>query len=175
MKKLFRPYLSIFLLGSFLVTATSCGGDDPKPTLPQEEIASARLVLEPADGGKGALVTVNYSEDSQNPGAVLKANTTYTGELTLYDAEGTDITSEIVQEADQHEVFYQTSGAGITVTTTDQDSNGRPLGLETTLTTTTPGTGTLRVLLKHQPDKGSTSDVNKGETDLDMPINVVVQ
>lgn len=176
MKKLFRPYLSIFLLGSFLVTATSCGDDEPEPepTLPKEEVASARLVLEPAAGGKGALVTVNYGPDSKNPGALLKANTTYTGELTLYDAEGTDITNQIVQEAHQHEVFYQTP-AGVTVTATDQDKNNRPLGLETTLTTTNAGTGTLRVILKHQPDKGSTSDMNKGETDLDMPVNVIIE
>jgi hypothetical protein len=172
MKKLFRPYLSIFLLGSFLAMATSCGGDEPEPEDPAEEIESARLVLEPE--GKGALVTINYGPNSQNPSATLKSNTTYKGTLSVFDAKGVDITNEIKLEADKHEVFYQAAGAGITVTTLDKDKNGRPLGLETTLQTTAPGTGTLRVLLKHQPTKGATSDPNKGETDLNMPINVTV-
>jgi len=174
MKRLFRPYLSIFFIGSFLVTATSCGDDEPaEPEFPQEEIASARLVLEPE--GKGALATVNYGPNNQNPGALLKANTTYNGVLTLYDAEGNDITSEIAQEGDKHEVFYNpSSGLGITVEKTDDDSKGNPIGLETTLMTTNAGTGTLNVILKHQADKGA-SDPNKGETDLTMPINVVIQ
>lgn len=174
MKRLFRPYLSIFLLGSLLVTATSCGEDEPEPEpFPQEEIASARLVLEPE--GKGALATINYGPNNQNPGAILKANTTYNGVLTLFDAEGNDITSEIAQEGDKHEVFYNPStGLGITVDKTDDDANGNPIGLETTLTTTNAGTGTLTVVLKHQADKGA-SDPNKGETDLTMPINVTIQ
>jgi len=170
MKRLFRPYLSIFLLGSLLITSTSCGdSDDPDPIDEQEEIASAKITFEPE--GKGNLSEATTAQ----PGLTLVSPKTYTGTLTLYDAEGNDITAEISDEGTKHEVFYISTVPGVTVTTTDQDDNGRPLGLESTLVTTAPGTGTLRVLLKHQPDKGSTSDMNKGATDLDMTIQVVVQ
>lgn len=173
MRQLFRPYLTFLLLGSFLVTATSCKDENPEPS-ETEEIASARLVLEPE--GKGQLVTINYSEDAQSPSALLNASTTYNGTLTFFDPEGNDITAEISQEADMHEVFYEpSSGLGLTVQKTDTDSKGRPVGLATTITTTNPSTGTLRVRLKHQPNKSTPSDVNKGETDLDMTINVTVQ
>jgi hypothetical protein len=173
MRKLFRPYLTFLLLGSLLVSASSCGDDD-NPTPPEtEEIASARLVLEPE--GKGQLVTINYSETAQSPSAVLKASTTYTGTLTLFNPSGTDITAEISQEADMHEVFYEpSSGLGLTVQKTDTDSKGRPLGLKATMTTTNASSGTMRVRLKHQSNKG-TSDVSKGETDLDMTVNVTIQ
>jgi len=175
MKKLFRPYLTFLLLGSLLVATTSCkDDDDPNPGPEPEDIASARLTLEPE--GKGALITINYSASQQQPGALLLASKSYSGVLTLYDAEGNDITSEISQDANMHEVFYEPSaGLGITVQKTDTDGNNRPVGLTTTLTTTNAGTGTMRVVLKHQPDKGATSDVNKGSSDLDMTVNVVVQ
>lgn len=175
MKKLFKSYLSIALLGSFLVTATSCGSVDPEPIDETEEIASAVLTLEPE--GKGQLVTITYGEDSQTPTAVLNAATTYIGNLTLYDPEGNDITGEISDEANDHEVFYEpSSGLNLTVQKTDQDGNGRPLGLETSIMTNSASTGTMRVVLKHQPgSKGSTSNINEGETDLSMTVNVVIQ
>lgn len=172
MKKLFRSYLTFLLLGSLLVTASSCDGDDPDPELPKEEVHSARLVLD-IEGVKTGYATATYTPGS-TPSIELLANKTYVGTLTLFNKAGDDITSEIVAEADSHEVFYEATG-GITVTKTDQDSKGRPLGLVSSIKTTNAGQATMKIRLMHQPKKGATSDPTNGETDLDMTVNVLVK
>ena len=115
-----------------------------------------------------------------------------------------DVTREIREEADEHQFFFAWTegifsdppGTGNVLPDTDgsdskpigtgminydqskNDPNGNPLGLEGTSFTTgdgAPGTGSFRVVLKHQPDiKTSTTTSKDGETDIDIvwTINV---
>ncbi|MFD2246897.1 hypothetical protein [Pontibacter ruber] len=186
MKKLFRPYLAILLMGAMAATTTACDDDDePAAESEQEMITTVTLSLVPS--GKGQSVTATWKDadgitGSQQPTIDvlnLAPNTTYTGTLTILDESKTpaaNISQEVEAEGDEHELFYTTTVPGVTIATTDVDKNNRPLGLKTTVTTTATGTGEVRILLKHQPgQKGATSDPNKGETDIDVKFNTVVQ
>jgi hypothetical protein len=67
--------------------------------------------------------------------------------------------------------------SGLAITKTDVDGNDNPLGIETSVTTGEAGSGTLTIVLKHEPTKpndGSSSSAG-GSTDVeitfDVPIN----
>ncbi|GAB3824247.1 hypothetical protein GCM10028895_32260 [Pontibacter rugosus] len=185
MKKLFRPYLAAFLLGSLLFT-TACSDDDPEPVEEGEMITSMTISLV-SQGKAPQPVTTTYS-DIDGPGGNapvvgplnLTAGTTYDAVITFSDDRSGgagDITPEIRQEGVDHEVFFVANPTTLLSTTkTDTDANGRPIGLTATVTTTNAGTGTLTVTLKHQPGlKGATSDANKGETDVQATFPVTIQ
>ena len=58
----------------------------------------------------------------------------------------------------------------------EPDENGYPVGLETSWTTGVAGSGTFRVVLKHQPDiKSASSSVSDGESDVDITWDISVQ
>lgn len=186
MKNLFRPYLSAFLLGSLLVTATACNDDDePEPLDEEELITTMTVTLVPQ--GKAGTVIATFTDPDGDGGAAptietmaLKPNTVYNATITVADdspnGEG-DITSEIKSEGTDHEIFWVANPSNLLTTQkTDMDSNNRPIGLEATVTTTNAGSGTLTITLKHQPGlKGTTSDVNKGETDVMATFPVSIQ
>ncbi|MFB0942128.1 MAG: type 1 periplasmic binding fold superfamily protein, partial [Patiriisocius sp.] len=93
-----------------------------------------------------------------------------------------DITQEVIEEADEHQVFYTISeGLNIQTTYEDQDSQGNPLGLQITLTTGAASEGSLTVTLRHEPNKSaegvSDGDITNagGETDITTTFNVSIQ
>ncbi len=87
-----------------------------------------------------------------------------------------DITLEIMDEAEDHQVFFTPQGVSISITVTDTDSNGNLLGLESSWTASSAGTGTLTITLKHQPEikAAAPGDIALGETDVEVifPIRV---
>ncbi|NDK56886.1 hypothetical protein [Pontibacter fetidus] len=186
MKKFLRPYLAFLLMGS-LLTTTGCGGDDdPKPAPDNEEITTVTLTLEPES--KGQLVAAS-SKDLDGVGGnapvktplTLKPNTTYLATLTLLNENvnpPVEVHKEVKSEANDHQVFYTPSaGSLMTVTVTDKDAQNRPLGLAATIVTGAAGTGKLKVVLKHQKGTKAAApgDATKGETDVEVEFDVMVQ
>ena len=156
----------------------------------EEIIDRVTLTFAPADGGTPV---VAVATDPDGPGPLdlmvedinLLENTTYEMTITLENSEeGEDITEEIREEDDEHMFFFGWTGSVFSdptgdgnidnradpVNYNDQDDNGLPVGLSTNWTTATAmGAGTLRVILKHQPDiKSTVSGVSDGGTDLDI-------
>ncbi len=185
MKKIFRQYLALFLMGSFAVATSACGDDDnPDPIEENEQITTVQLSMIP---NKGNNVTATWKdvdgEGGQNPDItpiVLKPNITYTGTVKLLDESKptpADLTAEIKNEGTEHELFFNVNGANVTITKTDKDANGRTIGLEFTAVTTTVGTtpGTLQIVLKHQPDNKKDGNQATGETDIDVTFPLSVQ
>ncbi|GAB3541702.1 hypothetical protein GCM10027443_41380 [Pontibacter brevis] len=186
MKNLFRPYLTAFMMGSLLFASASCGGNEPEPTNDEELITTVTITLVPE--GKSQSVTAIFS-DPDGPGGNnptiqtlnLEPNTVYNATLTFSDESKTppvDITEEIEEEGDEHEIFYQAlNGLNITsVQKTDMDANNHPIGLEATITTGAASSGVLRITLKHQPGlKGNTSNIALGETDVEADFPTVIQ
>lgn len=98
--------------------------------------------------------------------------------------EGEDIGAEILEEADEHQVFFEFTEDIFTdpigdgniddaldeINYNDEDSNGNPLGLSTTWTTSGAYQGgKFRVVLMHQPDsKSATSTSEDGDADFDL-------
>ena len=73
-----------------------------------------------------------------------------------------DVTPEILDEKDEHQFFFygtavqgpshtDNTGAPISHTYADTDSQGLPVGLTNTFVASNTGTGTLEVLLRHMP------------------------
>lgn len=185
MKKIFRSHLLLLAMGVLLSTFTACDDSEPEPIDEGELITTLKITLVPE--GKAQQVIGIYS-DPDGPGGNpatantinLEANTTYNATITLTDDSknpAVDITSEVEEEGDEHELFYETlNNLNLAVTKTDLDKNNRTLGLKARVVTSSTSTGKLRITLKHQPgSKGNTPDITKGETDVQALFDVVVQ
>lgn len=148
--------------------STSCSNDDA-PVNEEEVITSVTTTL----SGGGQIITLTSRDlDGDGPNAPvvsvsgnLVAGRTYSGSTTfLNELENPveDITGEVEEEGTDHQVFYQLPSSIGTVTYSDTDTNGRPVGLNFTLVAGTAGsTGTLTVTLRHLPNK-TASGVSSG-------------
>lgn len=168
-----------------------CDSDDPEPEEVPETITRAVLNFTPAGGGN-ALVFEASDPDGSGPQnieldeIVLNANTTYTLTIEFYNEqvdegdEGYNLTEEIKEEGDEHQLFFEWNPAALldgNVLYNDEDENDLPIGLSATLTTGQGGqSGAFRVVLKHQPDiKSTTSGINDGESDFDASFDISIQ
>lgn len=175
---------------AFLAVATvfiSCDDDDPQAINEEEVITTVEYVLvnNADDNDEVTLLSVDNDGEGPNMPVVtvsgpLTAGATYTGDIEFLNELETpveDITEEVEEEADEHEVFYVVNTADISIAKTDTDDDGNPLGLETTVTAGAAGSGTLTIVLRHEPNKpndGSLTDAG-GETDVEVTFNVMVQ
>ena len=131
------------------------------------------FVFQDLDGEGGEEGTVEVS-------GPLAANTTYTGSIELLNESETpaeDITEEVAEEDDEHEFFYTTTVAGLSIEKTDVDEDGNPVGIATSLVTGDAGTGTITIVLKHEPTKpnnNNSADAG-GSTDVEVTFEVSVQ
>lgn len=193
---------SIATLG--LLFFSSCGDDDDNPAPidenPEEIITDVNLTFTPSGGGQVVTATAQ-DPDGDGPQSLevsgdiqLVENTSYTLTMELLNAEDPsdveDITEEIREEDAEHMFFFgwteglfgdptgngNIDNRGDAVNYNDLDGSGNPLGLSTGWTTDEPGTGTFRVMLKHQPDglKTASSASTDGDTDVDITWNIVV-
>ncbi|PPK85966.1 hypothetical protein CLV84_2880 [Neolewinella xylanilytica] len=179
------------LLFLCVLTVFACGNDDD-PIIPNEEeiITDLVYVLTPADSG--SMVTMTFS-DPDGDGAQeaqitvsdsLMANTTYSGVLALTNASDPanpeNITAEILDEDEEHQFFF-VPGGGLNATLAygDQDSDGNPVGIITEVQTGSASDGTLRIILRHEPDKSSGATISDptgagGETDIEVTFPVTI-
>ena len=186
--KYFQPSLLLLLLGAALLFP-SCD-DDEDPVIPNEEELITTLIFTLTPDGGGAPVVWTFRDLDGDGGsapnittAPLAANTDYDGIIQFLNEIETppeDITEEVEEEDEEHQVFYQVSGANLTVNYQDQDSAGNPLGVATSITTGDAGTGTLTITLLHEPDKSAqgVSDGDPanagGETDIEVTFDVEI-
>jgi hypothetical protein len=171
----------------------------------QEFISAVQLTFTPAGGTAIVAESVDPDGDGGSPPTSqpinLAAGTTYTLTVVFENRLGTvpeDITKEIRDEADEHQVFFTgtaVNGPATSNTTgplthsyADMDGNGFPLGLTNTIVTAA-GTGTLNVRLQHMPAKpgpGKSADTATqvkdggfaaigGDPDADVNFAVTVQ
>ncbi len=165
----------------------------------EEIITDVVLTWTPVDGGT-PVVARAQDPDGEGPldlevldDVELVESTEYTLAITLANSiENEDITEEIMEEDDEHmfffaftdEVFTSPAGDGNVdnrpdpVNYNDMDENGLPVGLSTSWETECgeeSATGSIRVVLKHQPGvKSATSTVDDGSTDVDLTFTVNV-
>jgi hypothetical protein len=120
------------------------------------------------------------SDGTYNISGPLVANTTYVGVLKLEnetESPAEDITLEVKTEGDEHEFFYSSTVVGVTILKNDMDANGNPIGINTTLSTGNSGSGTLSIILKHEPTKPNTGTATDagGSTDVEITFSVTIQ
>lgn len=101
----------------------------------------------------------------------LEPNTTYNATIELLNesvSPAENIAEEVEEEGVDHLFCFDlTAGLNTTITLTDQDDNGLPIGLLTQWATTTASTGVTTIRLRHQPGV-KTGDCTPGETDIEL-------
>lgn len=179
-----RSILLLLVVG--LLTFSSCSKDDPEVENEEELITTLNYTLKSSAGETVVLTFKDLDGDGGNApeitGGTLKANTTYTGEMELRnDEENEDITEEIEEEDEDHQFFFDSNVAGVSVSYDDQDADGNPIGLKSTLKTGDAGSGYLKVTLRHEPNKsgsgvkGGNIDNAGGETDIEVSFDISVE
>lgn len=179
-------YLTFLVM---ILALSACGTDDPEPVNEEELITTVRVTFSNA----AAPNVVATFTDLDGPGGdapviinpTLAANTTYSVSvefLNEQDSPAEDITEEVAEEADEHQVFVVPgNGLNLTYAYDDEDGNSNPIGLAGTVTTTDASTGNLTVTLIHEPDKTaanvSSGDPTNagGETDVTVTFSVTIR
>lgn len=177
-----RKLFSVLSALAVLTAASACGDSTTAPGGESEVISRVTLTLTRTTGGSPIVVFIDDPDGNgpQSPAAqvgllALAGGATYTGTVKFenrLENPAEDITEEVEEESNEHRVFYSTTGAGVVVTTTDVDTQGRPLGVNFAIASgTAPGAGALRVVLCHYADSPKPAAATSCTVDTD--INVV--
>ena len=190
-------------VGNFATGGSSDGHDQN----PNEIITTLKLVFSPAHGGDSFSVTWADPELDGDPTVediTIRPNQDYTVTFHVFNEleEPTeDVTIEITDEMDEHQVFFSGSAVQGPCNTenphaildhryTDLDNYGAPIGLTNAFTSRAAGTGILSVLLRHMPkvndrplktnDLAAVMDTDgltalPGSTDINVNFNVIVE
>jgi hypothetical protein len=172
----------------------SCEKDEVKPVNEEELITTVTAIYTPVGGGTA--ITLQY-KDLDGDGAQAPVisvsgpfaqNKTYKGTLTFKNesvSPAEDITTEIVEEGDEHQIFYQKTGTlnafSYSTIASDLDKNGKPIGLLSAFTTTGAASGDLKITLRHEPNKSAANVANGvitnagGSTDAEVTFPISVQ
>ncbi len=185
--------LKNLLFLTFIASLSSlpgCNDDDPEPINEEELITTIILTFTPTGGGDPAVFQFKDPDGAGGAAPVLTSDTlapatTYSATLSLLNESvdpAEDIGAEVEEEGEAHQFFFQVSaGLELLFTYEDQDAGGNPLGLKTNWTSAAASIGTLKVILRHEPDKNaagvSGGDITNagGETDVEVEWPVVIQ
>ncbi len=172
----------LYLLPLLLVLVMSgCRDNDPEDENDPEVITKVMVTVTDASSNSTAYVWSDPDGDGAGAPTIdditLMANSEYTVAITFADESDPndieDITAEILEEDDEHIICFTPENAMVAVTIDDTDGSF-PVGLSSTWTTTDASTGTINIVLKHQPGvKDGTC--TPGETDIDVTFNVDIQ
>ena len=177
-------FCTILVLAVLLI---SCEPKDPDITNGEELITT--LIYEVTDTNSGEISEFVFrdldGDDGNDPVItvpVLKSNSSYSGSIMLLNesVDPTESVDEEVAEEDlDHQLFFDSEV--LTVAYADTDSEGNPIGLESTFSTGDAGTGTLKITLRHKPSKDAEgvkdNDITNagGETDIEVTFDVSIE
>lgn len=126
------------------------------------------------DGGNAPVIT----------GGTLKMNRSYEAYIHLYTIENSieeSITENIKSEGTEHQFFFNPSFTSISTGYIDVDANNKPIGLRSIWNTNTAANGSIRVTLRHLPNKdaagvaaGNIANAG-GDTDIEIDFPLAVQ
>ena len=182
----------------------ACGDDDPTEpggNNPREQITTVNLTFTSSTAAGTSSITASFRDPDGTGGNAptvtdpgpFTLGTTYDLELQFLNESRDppeDVTLEIQAEAEEHQVFFvgDAVGTALDIEYADKESDyaentgdDLPVGLRASVTATSTGSGTLRVVLKHQPPlnnapvKTATSTIDSGGTDIDVSFDVTVQ
>lgn len=176
LKRLALTFISILLI------ASAC---DEKGSFvnEQETITTVTITLTPEEGNAVVLnwddinldAVVDDSEVSVSDSLLPK--TRYAAVVQLlnkHETPASDVTKEILREGKQHIVCFTVTTVKVAITNRDKDSNGLPVGITSTWTTTTKSGGSVNVTLRHQPGLKTGDCPGYGDTDrsITFPVGV---
>lgn len=174
-----------------LIVFSSCSDDHSHDHGANEEELITTVVTTLTSGNQTiTLTSKDLDGNGPNPPVVtasgdLTVNTPYTGAIKFLNesvSPAIDITKEIKEEGLEHQIFYQAAASIGAFTYTDADTKGNPIGLAFTLrTAASPTTGTITVVLRHEPNKSAAGVAQGaianagGSTDASVTYNVVLK
>jgi len=177
-----------FIALSFLFTSCISDDDSTPVLVNQEEVITTVIVslTRAADGNTITFRSVDTDGEGPTEPVVtvsgnLETNTVYEGTVQFLnetESPAENITEEVEEEADEHQVFFTTgSGFNAAITYGNFDSNNNPLGTNFILETTDAGAGNFTVTLRHEPTKPNDGTLNGagGETDAQVVFPVTVE
>jgi hypothetical protein len=155
--------IALLIVAAGLLTFSSCKKDPaPTPEPEQEEFDAARVqfIALNQDGSQTTdTTTINFNKEGvPNPShSHLSPHTGYRTLITLF-YKGNSINQEIIDEGTEHRFFFiPTLAAGIdNYIYKDQDTEGRGIGLDGTMTIGA-GEFDLKIVLRHGLDKSHSS------------------
>ena len=183
-------FLTSLILSVFLFT--SCSDDDDTPVAVNEEevITTLTVTLVPEGGGTPVILqTRDLDGDGPNAPVItvdnLSSEVTYNGSIVLLNETVNppeNITTEVEEEADEHQFFFiPTADLNIETTYNDLDEDNYPVGLSFKVEANTVSSGVLRVVLRHEPNKsaegvsdGDITNENNGESDFDIDFDIEI-
>ena len=173
---------------------------------PNEVMTTVKLTF---TAGDGTSFVASWADPENDGSPVIDAITLTIGEtytvsmevLNELEEPAEDVTPEIRDEMDEHQVFFTGSaiqgpahtdntGAPISHTYDDTDNSGFPIGLTNTFVASNTGDGVMSVLLRHMPpvngnpvktgDLAGVMDASgatalPGSTDINVDFNVTVE
>ncbi|MBL7938104.1 MAG: type 1 periplasmic binding fold superfamily protein [Flavobacteriales bacterium] len=190
-----KTNLKYWTYAFLVVTATTaCKKDEdpitPAPTVNEEEVITTMVLAFAGQVGAADKELRFTDADGDGGGApvydldTLQAASSYSVSILLLNATTSPvdtISNEVLAEGVDHQFFFQPTGANMIVTYSDADANGDPIGLSTTMATGAASVGTLKVTLRHEPDKSgagvSGGDITNagGETDIEVEFPLVIE
>jgi hypothetical protein len=184
-----KNFLSIVAITVVTVFSSCRDHDDPSPANEEELITTLRLSFVDPSAPGTPLVFEWKDLDGSGPAAAqidpieLNAHVVYQMFVTVSDESKTpavDVTEEIEEESTAHQFFFVTEGIMVDITYEDVDSEGRPLGLSNLASVDHEGSGSLTVILRHNPDKaaagvalGELANAG-GDTDIEVTFPVTI-
>ncbi len=151
-----------YLLALFLLIGTGCEDDAPEAFNEQEVITTVIYTLISTDNDTVIMKYQDLDPTDTIDATVsitgsLDTNKMYAGNIQILDESensAEDITTEIAEEDEEHQLFFVTGGGlDMTFEYNDTDEDGNPIGLSTKVTTNNASTGTLTITLIHEPNK----------------------
>ncbi len=177
----FRATRSLLAAFALTVLFVQCKKDDPEEINEEETITRVTLTLTDSNG---ASVPYTWNDGSAEPTINLTAGSVYQASIEFFDAsdpnEVENITEEVIEEADEHLVFYEVASASISIASAANDitdSASAPTNLKTTWTVGDAATGTLRAYLIHEPTSktGTTRNALGGSADVELSFPITIQ
>lgn len=172
-----------------LTLSASCKKDkddvmDPQPPVNEGEVITTIRLSFIDSAGVLPLHTATFRDPDGDGGMApdihdtirLTENNTYFVSLLLLNETETPpdtISNEVLAEADEHIFCFTPSGADLNIVRTDSDGTYE-IGLKSTWYSGVAGTGTVKVVLKHQPGSKDGS-CTPGDTDIDVDFVTEIQ
>ena len=185
MKKFIHPTYTLIsrtlIALTFVFMFTQCKKDTPEEVNEEEVINRVTLTVTAADGSSN---DYTWNEGDAVPSIPLVANTTSNVSIHFFDTSDAsdvdDITEEVIEEADEHFVFYRVSSAALTISPASndvEDNDGISINLKTQWAAAAASSGVVRVYLIHEPTSktGATRGELGGSTDVELNFPVSIQ
>lgn len=113
-------------------------------------------------------------------GGRAAANTVFRGQIELFDETmfpELEVNEFILNNSASYQLFFVGNGIDLTVTYSDEDINGNPIGLDTQITTGDPAEGSITIILRANPTKNSSNNPTAagGETVGEVTIPLTIE